>query len=235
MRILICDDDEQISKQLHSLVWEYFIQNDLPLPEIVFYSSGDELLKDTGKKDLVLLDIEMPGVNGIYVGNELKKQQPNVIIIIVTSYAEYLDDAMRFHVFRYLSKPVDKVRFFRNMTDALRLHSTSDEKIAIETKTGIFVIPTSEIVCVEAILRKVIIHTTKQDYISPQPIQYWLEYLTNQCFVQSHRSFIVNLAHVSNFDTAIIHLHNNQITACLARRKYAEFKAQYLFYLESTR
>ena len=56
-------------------------------------------------------------MNGIYVGNTLKKANKDVIIFVVTSYSEYLDDAMRFHVFRYLSKPLDRQRFFRNMKD----------------------------------------------------------------------------------------------------------------------
>lgn len=63
----------------------------------------------------------MQGVNGIYVGSELKKQNENTIIFIVTSYMEYLDDAMRFQVFRYLSKPLDSQRFFRNMDDDVML------------------------------------------------------------------------------------------------------------------
>ena len=77
------------------------------------------------KPDLLFLDIEMPGMNGIYVGNELKKANKNVLIFVVTSYSEYLDEAMRFHVFRYLSKPIDRQRLFRNLKDALDLyHST---------------------------------------------------------------------------------------------------------------
>ena len=52
----------------------------------------------------------MPGMNGIYVGNELKKSNPAVIIFIVTSYSEYLDEARRSHVSRYLSKPLEQQR-----------------------------------------------------------------------------------------------------------------------------
>lgn len=67
----------------------------------------------------------MPGLDGIYVGNELKKKDKDIIIFIITSYSEYLDEAMRFHVFRYLSKPIDRQRLFRNLKDALDLyHST---------------------------------------------------------------------------------------------------------------
>lgn len=67
----------------------------------------------------------MPGLDGIYVGNELKKKDKDIIIFIITSYSEYLDEAMLFHVFRYLSKPIDRQRLFRNLKNALDLyHST---------------------------------------------------------------------------------------------------------------
>ena len=93
-------------------------------------------LADQEEKDIVFLDIEMPGMNGIYVGNELKKANKNVLIFVITSYSEYLDDAMRFDVFRYLSKPLDKQRLFRNMKDALICYNSITAKILVETKQG---------------------------------------------------------------------------------------------------
>ena len=48
------------------------------------------------KPDIVYLDIQMSGIDGIAVGNSLLKSYPAAIIIIVTSFPEYLDDAMRF-------------------------------------------------------------------------------------------------------------------------------------------
>lgn len=134
MRILICDDDLEIAEQLNDTLNLFFQNNSLKLPEIVIYDNGEDLLADSMDKDIVFLDIEMPGLNGIYVGNELKNKNPNIIIFIVTSYSEYLDDAMRFHVFRYLSKPVDPNRLFRNLKDAIELYNTTVTKIPIETK-----------------------------------------------------------------------------------------------------
>ena len=78
--------------------------------------------------------------------NELKKRNDNIIIFIVTSYSEYLDEAMRFHVFRYLSKPLDKQRFFRNMKDAVDLYNTMTIKIPIETKQGVHTLPASSVI-----------------------------------------------------------------------------------------
>lgn len=125
MRILICDDDLLIVEKLQKYLKSYFSHLHLSCPEIVCFSDGESLLADPGDKDILFLDIEMPGLDGIYVGNELKKKDKDIIIFIITSYSEYLDEAMLFHVFRYLSKPIDRQRLFRNLKNALDLyHST---------------------------------------------------------------------------------------------------------------
>lgn len=98
------------------------------------YISGEELLNSDGRVDIAFLDVEMPGITGITVGKRLKEKYPYAKIFILTSYSDYLDEAMRFHVFRYLSKPVDKKRLFRNMKDALYQLSIDTREVSIETK-----------------------------------------------------------------------------------------------------
>lgn len=72
MRIIICDDDLLIIEKLQKYLKSYFNHLHLKCPEIISFSSGESLLADQGPKDIIFLDIEMPGLNGIYVGNELK-------------------------------------------------------------------------------------------------------------------------------------------------------------------
>lgn len=235
MRILICDDDTLITEQLQKYIYEFFERYKLKSPEISIYSSGDALLTDTEEKDIVFLDIEMPGVNGIFTGKELKKENSHVIIFIITSFMEYLDEAMRFHVFRYLSKPIDKMRLFRNLKDALQLYNTTHTKTVIETKHSIHTVFTNDIICIEAKSRKVIVYTISGNFESIHNIQYWSDTLREKYFFQSHRSYIVNLAYVCDFNNSVIHLYHNQLTAYLTRRKYTQFKETYLLYMESTR
>lgn len=235
MRILICDDDALIINQLQKLIKKFFENNHLKCPELACFSNGESLLADKGDKDILFLDIEMPGMNGLYVGKELKKANENIIIFVVTSYSEYLDDAMRFRVFRYLSKPLDKQRFFRNMKDAVDLYNTITVKIPIETKQGVHTLPASSIIAVEAQGRKVVVHTAKCDYESVQNMQYWLVQLPKNSFFQTHRSFIVNFEHITDFDRTLVYLKDNRFQAYLTRRKYSGFKEAYLLYLESTR
>ena len=130
----------ELAEQLEKILEEFFEKDSIKVPEIVIYNNGKDLLNDAENKDIVFLDIEMPGMNGIYVGNKLKQKNKAVIIFVVTSYSQYLDEAMRFHVFRYLSKPLEKQRIFRNMKDALALYNSSIIKISIETKEGIFIV-----------------------------------------------------------------------------------------------
>ena len=233
MRILICDDDTLIIEQLQKYIESYFESNHLKCPELVSFTSGESLLADKNEKDIVFLDIEMPGMNGIYIGNVLKERNKNIIIFVVTSYSEYLDEAMRFHVFRYLSKPLEKQRLFRNLKDALAVYHTLSQKIALETKEETLTLPVNDIILIETQGRKIIVHTSKKDYESIHSIQYWIEILPKNCFIQSHRSFIVNLKHVSNFNHDIIYLEDGQFTAYLTKRKYTDFKNAYLLYLES--
>ena len=235
MRILICDDDVLIIEQIRKYCQNFFNKIQVKCPELVCFSDGETLLSDEGEKDILFLDIEMPGMNGIYVGNELKMRNENIIIFIVTSHSEYLDEAMRFHVFRYLSKPLDKQRFFRNMKDAVDLYNSMTVKIPIETKQGVHTLPASSIVAIEAQGRKITVHTVKGDFESIHTIKYWENLLPKNHFFQTHRSFIINFEYVTDFDHTLVHMNDNQFHAYLTKRKYSSFKEAYLLYLESTR
>ncbi|WP_251393092.1 LytR/AlgR family response regulator transcription factor [Mediterraneibacter agrestimuris] len=234
MRILICDDNSICSEQIKQYLLDYFNRNHLKIPEIACFQDGKSLMNDTGEQDILFLDIEMPGMNGIYIGNELKERNKKIIIFVVTSYIEYLDEAMRFHVFRYLTKPIDKQRFYRNLKDALKIYSSSNVKVLIETKTGAHTILESDIICIEAVGKSVTIHTIDTDIETKHPIYYWLNVLKSNCFFQSHRSFIINFKYVTEFNHTLIYLLNDQ-QAYLTRRKYTSFKDAYFLYLESTR
>ena len=234
LQIFICDDDNIIVDKLQKYIIEYFKQRKLKVPKIFTYNNGEDL-HDSSDKDIVFLDIEMPGLNGILIGQELKQRNKNTIIFIITSFTEYLDDAMRFHVFRYLSKPLDKQRLFQNMNDALELYNSTNTKIPLETKDGVYTVSASDIIFIEGRIRTIHVYTTQREYIVIPKMSYWVTTLDSPCFFQSHRSFIVNMQYVTNFDHSLIHLYNDQYTAYLTRRKYSDFKEAYFLYLESTR
>ncbi len=235
MRVLFCDDNAEILSQIKGSVAEYFSKNGLKQPEYVAYTSGDDVVNNDEYADIAFLDVEMSGISGIYVGEYLKRKNAYTKIFIVTSYPDYLDEAMRFHVFRYLSKPVDKNRLFRNLKDALYQLSVETKKIAVEMKDGVITCSSDEIVYLEKVGRKTFICVTDELYQTVDGIEKWAEKLNLPCFYEPYRGFIINMKYVSSFDkdTIILKFKGQEKTVYLAKRRYTEFKDKYIMYLES--
>lgn len=133
MNIFICDDNEADIAQIRSYTKIYFAMEPYD-PLVKGFTSGDDLLNDPLIPDIVFLDIEMPGLNGINTATELIKRNPSVLIIIVTSHLDYLDDAMKIHVFRYLTKPVEKKRLSRSLADAVKIYAEANATAIVYTR-----------------------------------------------------------------------------------------------------
>ena len=235
MRILFCDDNPAITAILQNYVSEYFRHVGGGQPEYAAYDSGDALMANEKLADIAFLDVEMPGISGIYVGAKLKEYNPYIKIFIVTSHPDYLDEAMRFQVFRYLSKPIDKGRLFRNLKDAMYQYSLDTREYPILTEKGLFVRRADEIVCVEVQQRKCLIHTTKDILVSMETMEYWRHTLSLPCFYSPHKSFIINMRFVSEIqkDSILLRFKGKEKEAYLAKRKFTQIKDTYLLYLES--
>lgn len=238
MRILLCDDDPMILVQMEKYLKEYFQKAHLRVPDIASYTSGDALIRSESTAEIAFLDVEIPGLSGIYTGEKLKKKNPSIKIFILTSYMDYLDEAMKFHVFRYLSKPIEKARLFRNAKEALYQIEMETRPVAIETKDGVIVRQAEDIVFVETERHKTKIVTIDAVYEVNSPLRMWNDLLQIGGFYQTHRSFIVNMRYVGEFtkDTVKLNLPDGQTcSAYLTKRRYSDFKSNYLLYLESTR
>lgn len=235
MRIIICDDSPSIREKLSQYIREYFNIIKSTDYEIAEYASGDALLEDAGPFDIVFLDIEMPGIDGIVTGSRIKEVCPKSIIIVVTSFSEYLDSAMKISVFRYLSKPIDKHRLFRNLSDAVDAYINSHTYIAFETTDGCIRLDTDSIVMVESLVRRVKIITQDTVYETAEKLSEIEHKLTLPCFYRCHRSFIINMKHVSAINKDTVYLLGRRYQAYLSRRKYSECRNRLLLCLEQAR
>ena len=144
---------------------------------------------------------------------------------------------MRFQVFRYLSKPIDKNRLFRNLKDAVYQYNMESREFPIITNEGVFVRRAEEIICVEATQRKVLVHTIDGALQSTQNMEYWRQTLALPCFYMTHRSYIVNLHFVNSIrkDTILLKYRGREMIAYLTNRRYVAFKDTYLWYMESVK
>ena len=106
MRIAICDDEKIIRELIGNKVKEQY-----PDSEIVFYQSGEELLLSDKHVDILFLDIQMSGIDGMETARELRKKDKNVILIFVTAVEEYVFHAFDVKAFHYIVKPIDHKKF----------------------------------------------------------------------------------------------------------------------------
>ena len=234
--MLICDDNPKIITQIKKYLMEISKQTRYKFDFICFIN-GNDISTEQIKADFAFIDIEMPGVNGLTVTKHLQKINPNIIIFIVTSFQGYLDDAMDLNVFRFLSKPIDKNRFFKSMDVALNLYHQSTETIILDYFDECHNIFTIDILYLTIENRKTKIITKNNEYISNKKFDYWKNHLKSyDYFAQSHYSFIVNLKNVTDFDKNEITLSvdSKKVKVPVSRSFYASFKKSFYEYMGGT-
>ena len=115
MRIAVCDDDETAVSFLRELIESYPKQK----LNADGYSSGEDLLRTGNIYDLIFLDIDMKGIDGIETARRIRIHDRKVKIVYVTSYKEYAGKAFSVHAFGYLLKPVKQEKIWKQIEDAL--------------------------------------------------------------------------------------------------------------------
>lgn len=120
MKIAICDDEIKYVEETKIKVKNILAEQNINA-EIDLYNSSTAIYNCGKFYDIAFLDIEMEPYSGIKVAEKLKATNPYIVIFIVTSYDEYLDDAMDLNVFRYIKKPLDERRLKSGVCKALEM------------------------------------------------------------------------------------------------------------------
>lgn len=227
INILICDDDLNIVKHVNLLLQKIKTKNKLSL-NIDSTTIGDKVYCSDKAYDIAIIDIEMPGINGLKLSEKLKLINPDIIIIILTSFSMYLDKAMDINVFRYLSKPIDNDRFIRSFLEAIKKYRRLSKQIIISSSDRVDTIKTKDILYIEKIKHGSMIYTKSHEYKTNKKPDEWLSIIDQpNCFVYSHTSFIVNLQNIINFDKTFVLfqcINKTKSVACVSQRKFLSFK-----------
>lgn len=228
LKIAICDDEWGITKQL-----EQMVRNCIPSCETVCYGCGDDLLAVQEMFDIILLDIQMDGVNGIQTAKMIRSMDENVVIIFITGVKEYVFEAFDVAAFHYLLKPVQMQKLQEVLSRAVReIERKRVEKkrqLVIKTREKSVILNIHDILFLENALRKIVIHT-KTETILVYGTMSEFEQKVGPGFYRSHRGYLVNMAHISEYDTENIYMVNGEI-AYLTRKNYQDFVKQYMRFL----
>ncbi len=234
MRIAVCDDEKLIRDTIAERIKKLY-----PFYEILKYKNGEKLLEDTIESDIVFLDIQMDGMDGIETAKCLRKRNKKIILIFLTAWEEYVFQAFDVEAFHYLIKPLRKEKFYQVLEAAINkvkeiqgaMQKKREEKsILVKVGTSSQKIYLDEIIYAEIYNRKVTLYTTTKN------IEFYakmsnLEQELGEDFVRPHRSYLVHLRYVSKYCATDITLENGTVIL-LAKQKYKEFVKRYMKYIK---
>lgn len=153
MKIAVCDDRPEHLKKIRELLGKYQQTRPGLESQAEYFLSGAELLdqaEERGGYDLYLLDILMPGENGISVGKRLRQMGKQGELIFLTSSNDYAADSYEVRAFFYLLKPVEEEKLFRVLDQAVeKLTQQQKKTMLLETREGTRCIPLGRILYAE--------------------------------------------------------------------------------------
>lgn len=231
MKIAICDDQSAHIDLLKPYIEEFFRIKEIDV-KISCFLSGNSILKANEKYDIIFLDIELGDTTGIDVANQLKLRNSNSVIIVVTSYTDYLDDAMDLHVVRFLSKPVSQNKVFSALEKALL--EINDKLITFSTKDNeVIRLKSRDIIYIEAKLKAVSVHTITNTYLVKEPLKSIKTSLSSPDFAIPHNSFIVNMNYISKFkrEEISMDISGKKVTIRISNKKQPEFKRRFMAFV----
>lgn len=173
----------------------------------------------------------MPQIDGINLGKQLLKKNPDIVLIYITAYNHYLDEAMDLGVARFFDKPINSERFYKGLEKAITRVDNTEIKFYLKDKSqGVAAVRSRDIIFVEIKSRKVKVITRNGEYESHDNIKTWRQKLNKSYFIIPHNSFIVNTNYITYYS-------KDRITLCekysipIAYSKRAEFKRRFLMLL----
>lgn len=231
MEIIIYEDNLEDQELLSKFIKAFFYKKDVKY-NIHLCKNSKDLLKNISSYDLCFLDMELDyeTKNGIDIGLEIRCVCADIRIIIVSNYKKYLIDGYKVQADRYFIKPLNQNEFNIELEIILKNY--------LENYLGIFDIKISkekiyfnDILYIEFFDRKTVLNLTNGKKIpTSYALKEWAVLVENLSFSQPHKSFLVNLKHVTTFDNTIIIMINNDHIP-LSRHYKKKFVEKYLLAL----
>jgi len=231
LKIAICDDDASQRAYLSEIVFSWAKRN-RHLAEVKQYVDAKAFLFDYAEEkdfDILLLDIEMPGMNGIELAKEVRRGNAAVQIVFITGYYEYFSDSFDVSALHYLIKPADERKLCAVLDKAADNLAYRQHSVLLSTADGDIKVSLADIVYIESENVYVIVHTVHGSYRMRMALGKFAGQL-DETFFKVHRSFVVGLKYVKKITRSEVTMINGD-TVPISRGLYDEVHAALIRYL----
>ena len=233
MKIAICDDDWHMQQTLRLLIDEIYQDLDMLVDG---FTSGEALLAAVQKQSqpyqLILLDIEMRGIDGIETAKRLRKLLPDCYIIFITSHDEFALTGYEVAAFRYLVKPVQPEKLTEDIS-AVRAELSDHITLHVEDGPVEALLRVKDIYYIEAQDKRVRVVLKDTAFSNRRGIDEIERALAGEDFFRVHRSYLINFRYVARLDkNEILLVSGEQIPLSRLRKK--AFKNAFQTYVSRT-
>mgnify|MGYP003623229692 CR=1 FL=1 len=221
MKCIIVDDEPIARKGIKKIIDQI---PQLKLLDSFNSANAASEFMQTTQVDLIFLDIQMPGINGIEFARTIPK---NTLVIFTTAYSEYALDSYEVDAVDYLVKPIDPDRFNKAVDKAITYHSLltaevkSEEKdevknieneyIFVKSERRYFKVNLKDVLFIEGLKDYVIIQMAEQRIITKMNLKTIHELLPQKIFLRVNRSYIVNINQIDSFDNNDIFIKTYEV------------------------
>ena len=235
LRIGFCDDDLSVLNTLQVLLDRYRVDRNADLSSAAFQSPL-ELIAEIEKGlrfDILLLDVLMPGENGMEAAREIRRFDSSVKIIFLTSSTEFAVESYSVGAYFYQLKPIWAESFYCLMDSVIaECDKSSSSSLILRCKSGITRVELEKLVYCEVMGRTLTFHLNSGVVLESMGR---LDDLCDQLmpypnFLRPHRSFLINMEYIANIAARSITMQDGAEVP-VPHGKYSELKNRYLSYI----
>ena len=232
MNIAICDDERNFAKMLKDYISEYAAPHDFTNHVELYFSPTQLLQADLSKYDIVFLDIEMPGIDGIETARQLRQQYDELFLVFITGWIKYAPDGYRVNAFRYLLKKNLPEDLWVCLDEIQEKMFENKECITLRNSERELTLPLKDIVYFEGTRQKYVLVYLKNNL---EPLKCYGkisemdERLREKGFLRIQKSFLVNMAYIEKIRNYKAYLRTGSELK-VSERQYQLVNHQYLIW-----
>ena len=218
--IAVVEDSAQDRAVLDSYLKKYQQEKNCHF-QITHFSDGDEIaLGYKGGYDLILMDIEMTFMDGMSAAEEIRRADPEVLIIFITNSPQYAIKGYAVDALDYVLKPVSYYAFSQRLGRAVeRVARRARHFLQINAHGTAHKLDTSAIYWIENCGHDLVFHTAEGEVTAPGSMTETEEKLSQDSYFRVNKGCLVNLEHVDRMDGEDAIVHGDRVPLARARRK----------------